>query len=391
MTRAGVAALLGAALTITLGAWLGWLTLDLIGVGLLVAVGLAVLIVLRPSPVSIERSIQPSRVAKGNPALAVLSVVNSGTRPLPPRVVTQPFGTARIPVVLPRLRRGERGLRSYRLPTSQRGIIDVEPIELARRDPFALIRTSRRYSGVERIWVYPRVQPLRALPSGRTQHLDGPSSDTSPQGTITFHRLREYVPGDDLRLVHWRSSARAGHLMVKHNVDTSRPYNVVLLDLRATSYPGSGEPFEEAVDLAASVVVSSSATAAAGTLELRFSDGTVLGGPRLRDTGPLLDHLTTVTALPGDGGTSFREELVRLRRARGGTSLVVVTGPLDASDLPHMVALRRSFERVVIVSIASMTASSTFSSGLPDLPGIRVIHAPTAALVADAWNGHVPR
>ena len=72
----------------------------------------------------------------------------------------------------------------------------------------------------------------RPLPTGNTRHLEGPSSDTSPQGNITFHRLRDYVVGDDLRLVHWRSSARTGKLVVKHNVDTSQPYTVVLLDQR---------------------------------------------------------------------------------------------------------------------------------------------------------------
>jgi uncharacterized protein (DUF58 family) len=386
MTRAGLAALLGAVLTITLGVWLGWLTLDLIGVGLLVAEGLALATVLRPSPVSIERSIQPARVTKGSPAVAVLSVVNGGSRQLAARIVTQPFGSVRIPVELPRLRRGERGLRSYQLPTTQRGIIDVEPVEVARRDPFALFRTSRRYGGVERIWVYPRVQALRAMPSGRTQHLDGPSSETSPQGTITFHRLRDYVAGDDLRLVHWRSSARTGRLVVKQNVDTSRPYNVVLLDLRESAY--RLDSFEEAVDFAASVVSCGSSTAALGTLELRLTDGVILGGPRVRTSAPLLDYLTALTAVSAviptpdaAGDPSFREGLVSLRRARGGTSLVIVTGALAEADLPYIAALRRSFERVVVVSMDTAAAVP------PRMSGVRVIVAPDAGLAADAWNG----
>ena len=80
---------------------------------------------------------------------------------------------------IPKLRRGERGLRTYRLPTRQRGIFDVGPVEVTRRDSFELFRTSRRYGDVERIWVYPRVLGFRALPTGKTRHLEGPSSDTS--------------------------------------------------------------------------------------------------------------------------------------------------------------------------------------------------------------------
>ena len=131
---------------------------------------------------------------------------------------------------------------------------------------------------------------FRALPTGQTRHLEGPSSDTSPQGNITFHRLRDYVVGDDLRLVHWRSSARTGRLVVKHNVDTSQPYTVVLLDLRPGRY--TAESFEAAVDVAASVLVTSAANKA--PVELRLTDGTVIGGPRLRDVTPLIDHLTGV-------------------------------------------------------------------------------------------------
>jgi uncharacterized protein (DUF58 family) len=385
MTRAGLAALIGAAIALTLGVWLRWIALDVIGLGLAAALLLGLATVLRPSPLSIDRAIQPARVTKGSPALALLTVVNRGTRQLGSRIVTQPFGDARVRVELPRLRRGERGLRSYRLPTSRRGIIDVSPVEVARRDPFELFRTSRRYGSVERVWVYPRVHPLRALPTGHTQHLDGPSSETSPHGTITFHRLRDYVAGDDLRLVHWRSSARAGHLVVKQNVDTSRPYNVVLLDLRRTSY--RGELFEEAVDVAASVVsaghgssafgaatISSSASAA---LELRLTDGTVLGGPRVRTSVPLLDHLTAVSA-QRDG--SLQEQLLSLRRARGGTSLVIVTGTLADDDLPYIVALRRSFERLVVVSLDTSRAPR------PTFLGIRLIVAPDATAAADAWN-----
>ena len=77
-------------------------------------------------------------------------------------------------------------------------------MEVTRRDTFELFRRTRGHADVERIWVYPRLLGLRALPTGEARTLEGPTSDTAPQGTVTFHRLREYVDGDDLRLVHWR-------------------------------------------------------------------------------------------------------------------------------------------------------------------------------------------
>lgn len=378
MTKAGIAALVAGAVALALGLWLQWTAFDVVGVGLLALVLLAVLVVVRPSPLAIDRAIQPPRVPKGSPAIAVLTFANRGRRTVGVTVANQPFGGTRVRTVIPRLRRGERGLRTYRLPTRQRGIFDVGPVEVTRRDSFELCRSSRRYGAVERIWVYPRLLDLRPLPAGNMRHLEGPSSDTSPQGNITFHRLRDYVVGDDLRLVHWRSSARTGRLVVKHNVDTSQPYSVVLLDLRPSRY--TAESFEAAVDVAASVLVVSSANKA--PVELRLTDATTIGGPRVRDVTPLIDHLTGVQPDP-DG--ELKAQLLALRRARGGTSLVVVTGVLDRDDLPYVAALRRRFERLVLVCLDTEHEDPAAVR----FPGVRVIVAKDADEVAAAWNVQV--
>jgi uncharacterized protein (DUF58 family) len=373
MTRMGLAALVAGIAALVLGLVFQWTAFDVVGVGLIALVILALLVIVRPSPLAIDRAIQPPRVPKGSPAIAVLTFENRGRRTVGVTVAHQPFGDTPVRTVIPRLRRGERGLRTYRLPTRKRGIFDVGPVEVTRRDAFELFRASRRYGQVERIWVYPRVLGFRPLPAGRTRHLEGPSSDTSPQGNITFHRLRDYVSGDDLRLVHWRSSAHAGKLVVKHNVDTSQPYSVVLLDLRPGGY--TAESFESAVDVAASVLVAGSANKA--PVELRLTDGTVIGGPRLRDVTPLIDHLTGVQ--PKAEGT-LQEQLIALRRARGGTSLVVVTGALDRADLPYVAQLRRRFDRLVVVSLDAKHAQPVRFSG------VRVITAPDADEACAAWN-----
>ena len=373
MTTFGLATLLAATASLALGLTFDWLAFDLVGLGLLAVVVLGFAVVVRPSRLSIQREIQPPRVPKGSPAIAFLTFANRGRRTVPVTIATQAFGTQRVRTVIPRLRGGERGTRAYRLPTTRRGVFDVEPVELTRRDSFELFRRSRRQADVERIWVYPRVVALATLPSGQTRNLDGPSSDTSPQGNITFHRLRDYVDGDDLRLVHWRSSARAGKLLVRHNVDTSQPYTVVLFDHRPSLYTEAG--FEQAVDIAASVV--SSAAVNKSPVELRTTDGTVVGGPKLRDATPLIDFLTGIEPV-ADG--DLRTELTRLRRSRGGTSLVVITGEIDTSDLPRITALRRRYDRLVVVSIDPERRP------VPRFPGLRIIVGADADQVALAWN-----
>ena len=376
MTRIGLAALVTGLFALVLGLAFGWRSFDAVGIGLLVVVLIGLVIITRPSRLSIDRQIQPPRVPKGTPAIAFLTFANRGRSTVGVTVANQPFGDLQVRTLIPRLRRGERGVRTYRLPTTRRGIFEVGPVEVTRRDPFELFRVSRRHGTTERIWVYPRVLGFRTLPVGQTPNLDGPSSDTSPQGTITFHRLRDYVAGDDLRLVHWRSSARTGKLVVKHNVDTSQPYSVVLLDQRPDRY--TAQSFEDAVDVAASVLVAGSANKA--PVELRLTDGTAIGGPRLRDVTPLVDHLTGVQ--PQAAG-SLQTQLLGLRRLRGGTSLVVVTGVLDPDDLPYVAALRRRFERLVVVCI------DREQSDPPPFPGVRLIVAPDADAACAAWNVQV--
>src|SRR4051794_26828831 len=373
MTLFGLAAVLAGVAALVMGLPLDWLSFALIGLGLLAAVVLGFGAVARPSRLVIDREIQPPRVPKGSPAIAFLTFANRGRRTLPVAVATQPFGALRVRTVIPKLRGGERGTRAYRLPTTRRGIFDVQPVEVTRRDSFELFRLSRKHGQTERIWVYPRVVPLRRLPTGQLRHLEGPSSDTSPQGNITFHRLREYVAGDDLRLVHWRSSARAGHLLVKHNVDTSQPYTVVILDHRPSLY--TEESFEEAIDVAAPILVDCAAHK--GPVELRLPDGTVVGGPRLREVPPLIDHLPGVH---GDPAGSLQAQLLTLRRMRGGTSLVLVTGELDLGDLPYVANLRRRFDQLVVISIDPEARNPI------DFPGVRVIIGKDADAACAAWN-----
>ena len=203
-----------------------------------------------------------------------------------------------------------------------------------------------------------------------------PTSDTAPQGNA-FHRLRDYVVGDDLRLVHWRSSARTGRLVVKHNVDTSQPFSVVVIDQSAKAY--TSDTFEDAVDVAASVVTALADHKAPA--ELRSSDGAILGGPRLRDATPLIDHLT---GLQMKDDAPLAAVLLALRRARSGTSLVVVTGRLDEAILPAVVALRRRFERLVVISICDRPEPMSF-------PGINIITAANAVEASAAWNMQVIR
>lgn len=378
MTRLGYSSLPMGAGLLVLGLVAHWQPVAVIGAGLLVLTVGSVVFVLRRPRLRLERTVEPPRVEKGQPAIAVIHVTNLSRRSLPPLTIEQRLGDRPVRARLPRLRRGERGLRTYRLPTADRGVYEVGPVELPRVDPFGLCRTVQKMGEPQRIAVHPRLLKLQPLPTGMSRNLEGPSSDSSPQGTVTFHRLREYVVGDDLRTVHWPSTARLGQLVVRHNVDTAQPYTVVLLDLDPARY--SPESFEEAVDVAASAVVSMAAGKA--PVQLRTTTGERLGGPSYRDPTAVVDYLTEIRPDPGG---SLESELVLLRRDRGGTALVVVTGPVDIGNLPTIAGLRRRFDRVIVLSLVARAGQA------PTHPGIVVVEASTVAEMAIRWNTVVAR
>ena len=368
---------------LVIGGWLlVWPSLVLIGGTAVAVVAAAVGSVVRRPRLMIERQVHPPRVAKGMPAIIYLHLTNRGRRSLPPTDAVQPYGEHEVTASLPKLYGGQSGIRTYRLPTSNRGVFHMAPLQIRRSDPLELLKVTQNHGGDEQIWVYPKIHPLTPLPSGRTRHLDGPTSDTSAQGSITFHRIREYVHGDDLRMIHWRSTAKTGRYMARHNVDTSQPYTVVLLDIDPESY--ESDDFETAVDFAASVI--SGASEGRFPVQLRTSDGRKVGGrgPTGGSVGTsrALDFLTSLRA---DGSGSLSDELKRLRRELGGTALVAVTGRTDDSVVSLCSEMKHRFDRVVLVSVSDHPMIAPAGSK------VAVIRATDAQQLCTLWEIEIRR
>ncbi|HET9690268.1 MAG TPA: DUF58 domain-containing protein [Acidimicrobiales bacterium] len=327
----------------------------------------------RPA-IDLDRTIEPPRVAKGGDAVLVVRASNRSRRPVRGLVLEQRIGPSVARVELDRLRRRESLVRTYRLPTADRGEFEVGPAELVRADPFGLWRRVQLLGVPQRLVVTPRVVLLRPLPAGRSRLVEGPTSDTAPQGSTTFHRLREYVVGDDLRTVHWPSTARLGTLVVRHSVDTAQPSTVVLVDLRPSVH--AADTFEEAVDLAATVVVVAGAGRAPVTF--RTTSGVVLRAGAAAGPAAVLDWLTR--AAP-DGAGSLEEALAVVGRDRGVSNLVVVTGTAEPAALRAAAAAAGRYEAVVV---AALTAAA-----LPQVAGVTTLAAPDLDRMVAAWDAAV--
>jgi uncharacterized protein (DUF58 family) len=378
VTRLGWGALGAGLVLLGLGLGASWPPLLALGVGLVILSVGTLAYVLRSPRLDLERAVEPPRVEKRRPAIAVIRATNLSRRTLAPVPIEQRLGATVFRAELPRLRKGEQGLRTYRLPTSRRGTYEIGPVEVPRADPFGLCRRARALGEAQVISVHPRVLELRPIASGTSRNLEGPSSDMSPQGSVTFHRLREYVIGDDLRKVHWPSTARLGKLVVRQYVDTAQPYTVVLVDLRPEVY--SPDSFEEAIDVTASVVTSMSAGEA--PVQLRTTTGERLGGTRKSGPTVLVDYLTDLA--PSSEG-SLLGELIALRRERGGNALVVVTGVAQLDSLPEVAALRRRFDQVIVVSLVPRATPA------PTYAGLTILVGTNADDVARAWEAQVAK
>jgi uncharacterized protein (DUF58 family) len=286
-----------------------------------------------------------------------------------------------IVVEVRRLRGAGRRELEIDLDTRRRGTVSFGPAVIRRGDAFGLVSSSVRRGSAEVLRVRPRAHPLAALPSAPARDPDGRTTDGAGGGVI-FHGLREYISGEDLRFVHWPSSARAGVLMVRQHVEPSEPASTVVLDTRPDAYPPGAvgdDAFEEAVDVAASVVLSCT-RASLGVVLLTTDGRRRAGRGRLSDTDAMLDELAEVTFDP----TGTLDVLSTVRRGGVGT-LVLVTGGFDGGALRAVAPVVHRFGRVVVVrvgprSLAAARARSRRTRS--DRPRLRRSVAPAGSAAA---------
>ncbi|KAB1107754.1 DUF58 domain-containing protein [Micromonospora aurantiaca] len=378
ITARGIGLLVAALVLLGVGFRYAYPELTVLGAAAAVAVGYAVVNAAWRPRLSVQRRADPDRVARGEPAAMELTVRNTGRLRAANLVAEDRCAGALVPVPLLRLRPGRDTVVRYDVPTHRRGVVPVGPLRVVRRDPLGLVALARGYGGTVPVWVHPRIHPLSAVPTGAGRSLDG-RTDSVPHGSITFDSLREYVVGDELRRVHWRTSARVGELMVRENVDTSLPRLVVVLDNRASAHPdragGVAESFESACEAAASVV----AAAVREDLPVQMLLVVPAEVEPAGAAGPL-DRLAAVE-LADAGPDVLPAATGRLRRDRLGDTLVFLTGPGGRDDLGHVGALRGAYPSVVVGMFGAVGPTAAGAAGLT------VLDAADGAAFAAEWDG----
>ncbi len=293
---------------------------------------------------ALTRSVAPQLVAAGQSARVQLTLVNEARTPtgvllledhLPYVLGTRPR------FVLEGIGHGWRRHVTYTVRSDVRGRFDIGPMAVRVTDPFGLIELGRAFHTTASLTVTPRTVVLPGIPLGGAWTGSG---DNRPRafatGSAEDVTVREYRRGDDLRRVHWRSSARVGELMVRREEQPWQSRATVFLDNRLISHRGQGvaSSLEAAVSVAASVAVHLSQRGYAVRLVTASGEesGTAWHSRSAAvNTAPLLEALAVVQI-----EHSPRLDTAWLAEPGHGGLLVAVLGGVSDGDGPFLTRLQ---------------------------------------------------
>lgn len=316
---------------------------------LLASVAFGVVYVRSSAPrARLTRHISPVQVHDGDRAIVQLSLVSS--RRLHSAIVedvVHSLGTASF--VAERVDESEPLAARYEVLCKPRGVYKVGPATLRVRDAMALAESVSSGRRADRLVVYPTVEPLSGLPivRGQDPNVNSARANFSHSGGDDFFTLREYHRGDDLRRVHWPSSARRDELMIKQLEMPWQSRALVLLDIRADSYT-TPESFEHAVRGAASAMRHLYRHGFNPTLWSGSARGTPVSTTQGYELA--MEELATVMTNPD---LDFGSLMGRLRReGLSGGALVMVTGVLDSGGVSVFKTLSRDYYKTIVMTVS---------------------------------------
>lgn len=387
LTRQGWLVGAGAAALLLAGRFLGLVELFALGgVALVLLAGAAALVAASRLELEVGRVVHPARVHVGTASRVDLTIRNRRATTTPVLRLRDPVtGTRGADLLVPPLGRGERTVAAYRLPTERRGLVEIGPLQVVVGDPFGLTSIATLGAPKVGLTVYPHVDQIDPLPytTGHDPLAGARQPNSLGRTGEDFYALRPYAIGDDLRRIHWPSSARHDELLVRQNELPWQGRTTVLLDVRKAAH--RGDSLEVAVSAAASIVM---ATARRHDLvRLVTTAGTDT------DFAPGSDHIEAImehlAVLGPAANGSLRRAIERLGHRSTGGALVVIAAEAPADDLRAALPLRGRYGSLTLVVVDA----SAWDPGAPvgPRPEVPALHITRDAPFASTWNAHVTR
>jgi uncharacterized protein (DUF58 family) len=331
---------------------------------------------LAKGPFRFHRRTRESDIYEGEDVAIRLAVEPQGRVPPTNVVVTERIG--RLGEQRHILRRFGRTLRiDYTLPSVARGRYAFENVRAQLSDPFGLQRVIVPLPSAGALLVYPRLVRLERLFSdGGAGVRDGRRLLLHRPAGFELHSVREYVQGESLRTVHWRSTARRGELMVKELEDTPRDEIAVLLDADARAV--AGESFDVQVRAAGSIL---EAYVRHGRRALLMVNGAERVAQHVRSSESDWRRALELLAAVEPSG---RVPLASLLAEEAGAAaraleLTVVTARVDAKLVDCLVDRALSRRRVSLVYVDAPSFAGTRKPE-PLLLRLQAAHIPVAVV-----------
>jgi uncharacterized protein (DUF58 family) len=363
---------------------LGWLLAYpfflALGVSFLIAVVVGLFFVLWRPTLSARQAVSPPVVGVGELASSIVTIDNTGPRKSSPVVASNQVAGSGVALALPAIAAGASHTASVTLPTSRRGRYDVGPLNIERVDPLGLFRATTHRGSVATLVVHPEIHAMTPLPTGHRRELEGSAAEQPHEGGISFHSLRDYELGDDLRLIHWRSVAKTGALMVRKNIITSEPRLMIVLDTWEGSYDdadrGDGS-FEDAVRVAASMV--QAGCNSRYPVMFRATSGLAVDAKASGEgRTDIMRLLARIAPSADDAGLNG---VVRFAELGEGVSLGAVTGQPPADRTVGISRARGRFDMIAVVQVGENHDRPPMN-----IPGALVLNGSTSLDVAERWK-----
>ncbi len=346
-------ALSGAGLALIL-LWyaLGETELLLTGLILVVAQAVAILYVRSRKPkLEVSRRLGSSTVHDGDTTTVTLLLdnVSRSVSHLTIEDDVNRLGVATFEVA--RLKKRESTTATYRVTCRPRGVYRVGPTTVKAGDPLGLAELSAGTGPVDRIVVYPAVEDLSGFPiiRGQDPAMQASRPEHARRGGEDFYTLREYQRGDDLRRVHWPSSAKTDQLMIRQLETPWQSRALVLLDVRSASFE-SQESFEKAVSGAATII-----THLVGS---GFDADLWAGDAEPIDASRYASAMERLALVQPDPAIDIEAVAARIRQKGGGGALVLVTGVADRPLLSVQQLLSGDYPTTVLMTVSEATSQT---------------------------------
>lgn len=328
------------------GRMLSWQVLTITGTIIAVVLAVCALFLIGRTTYDIALDLARTRVVVGERAYGALKLANRSARAILPSRIVLPVGAGRGEFSVQRLAPGTESEELFAIPTHRRGVVTVGPVSIVRGDPLGLFERAHRRDEPVDLFVHPKTTLFDGQSLGFLRDLEGlPATDLS-RDDVSFHALSEYQPGDDLRRVHWRSTARTGVMMVRQYEETRRSHFVIGLSTSRADY-GSDAEFELAVSAAGSVGLRALRDSQEVELRVQGRELPAATGKRLLDSLSAVEH-----SKPREGGIQALAGVIAAALPQASVVVLVCGSAIDGEVLRAACA-RLPFGARVLVIVAA--------------------------------------